>query len=159
VVHGVRILAALLVFCGTQALAGDIFRHRTADGRTIFTDSTTRPERTIETARLDSTGLPARIPAPGMPAGPADRDRVQGDIRSAEADLMQAYNRLTVGVLPRSDELVERDPANPGPKVRGKPARFMKTPDYYLRIDGLKADVTEAQKRLDGARERYYALK
>ena len=153
-----RTSLAFLLIC-SQAFAGDIYRHRTADGRTLFTDRADRPEGTIETARLDGAGLPMRAPFPGMPAGPVDRDRAQGDVRSAEADLMRAYNRLTVNVMPRSEELVERDPADPGPKVRGKPARFAKTPEYYQRIDGLKAELTDAQKRLDDARERFYALK
>jgi hypothetical protein len=151
----VRLTFAFFLLCSFAALAGDIYRHRTADGRTIFTDSASLPQGAVETLRVSSSGHRPAVPVPGAPQS---RDRAHAEIRAAEAELMQAYGRLTFGVKPREDEILpfaEEDPA----ARRGKRREIPKTPEYYQRVELLKADITRAQARLDDARERFYASK
>lgn len=150
---------ALLCFAlgASSAPAGDIYRYRTADGRILFSDNPVPPENTIESSKLTGIGgrLLALVPGLQQPGTPDERDRAQEEVRTAEADLMQAYNRLTADVLPRQEELVQLPDVMP---VRGKPVKLPKTPEYYERINGLKADINRAQERLDQARQRYYAM-
>lgn len=113
----------------------------------------------IETAKLDNFGNSLRSLLPATPATLADRDRAQGDVRTAEAELLRAYNRLTANVLPRPDEILQNPATDPSPPVRGRrPVKLPKTPAYYERIGALEADISQAQERLDRARAHYYAL-
>ena len=136
----------LWALCCSSALAGDIYRYKTADGRTLFTDSAIGPEGALESKKV--TGFPA------VASSPVERDDAQNEVRIAESDLMRAYNRLTANVLPHSDEII----GLPLAPARGRRPTLPKTPAYYERIDLLKAHIAEAQKRLDAARERFYAL-
>jgi hypothetical protein len=132
----IRLCASLILaaLCLASAQAGEIYRYRTADGRSVFTDIPPRP-----------TG------------GAATRDRALEDVRYAESELLRAYNRLTAGAPAHPDELMPAaDEGQPAPR-RGK-RKIPRSPEYYERIDGLMADIDEAQKRLDAARERFYAL-
>jgi hypothetical protein len=106
VIRGIFTALALLALCPC-ALAGEIYRYRTADGKVLFTDT------------------PQYADTPGAPGG----------VRAAEAELMQAYNRLTFGVRPLQGEVP-------------------KGPEYNERISQLTAEINNAQKRLDAARGR-----
>ncbi len=153
-----RTVLALLALFALPALAGDIFRHRTADGRTIFTNSPTRPEGAVESRKYSDVASRLVALVPGTPSNPIERERAQSEVRLAETDLMRAYNRLTAEVLPRQDEIMEIPAIDPAPPIRGRPVKLPKTPEYYARIGELTADINRAQKRLDAARERFYAL-
>lgn len=150
--------ALVLALGAASAVADDIYRHRTADGRTIFSDSPVSRDA-VESTRLSPIGARLVALAPGLdPGDPAARDRAQAEVRTAEAELMRAYNRLTADVLPRRDELMELPAADPAPPARGRTIKLPKTPQYYERIGALKADIDRAQERVDRARARYYAL-
>lgn len=104
--RGICTALALLALC-PPTLAGEIYRYRTAEGKTLFTDT----------------------PQNSQVAQPA------GGVRAAEAELMEAYRRLTFGVKPLEGEV-------------------RKGPEYNERIAQLTAEVNNAQKRLDAARGR-----
>ena len=147
---------SILVAFGSPALAGDIYRFRTADGRTILTDnpsSVDRSTRLLEVAKYDGAGTPVR--APVLPD--QTRDRALEDVRYAESELLQAYNRLTAGARARPDELMPAMDQEGATPRKGK-RKIPRTPEYYARIDVLKTGIDEAQKRLDAARERLYTL-
>ena len=155
-VRAASLVVSILALLSTSAVAGDIYRFRTVDGRTILTDSIASVDtsaRLVETARYDGAGHTVRAPALPDKA----RDRALEDVRYAESELLHAYNRLTVGVAARQDELMPAmDESTPAPR-KGK-RKVPRSPEYYARVDALKADIDEAQKRLDQARERLYAL-
>ena len=124
----------LAVLCLPTAQAGEIYRYHTADGRTVFTDIPPRPA-----------------------GGASTRDRALEDVRYAESELLQAYDRLTAGAPAHADELMPVvDDGSTKPR-RGR-RKIPRSPEYYARIDALVADIDAAQKRLDEARERFYAL-
>ena len=144
----------LFLGCST-ALAGDIYRFRTADGRTILTDDPSGMEgaRLVATTKYDGAGRPVR--APELPD--KARGRALEDVRYAESELLHAYNRLTSGVQARPDELMPAmDDGLPAPR-KGK-RKIPRTPEYYARVGALQTDIDEAQKRLDAARERLSTL-
>jgi hypothetical protein len=154
-----RIAASVAILACFPALASEIYRHRTAEGRTIFSDNAAGPPGTVESTRVSGVGNRLLALAPGSPTGsPADRDRAQADVRFAEQELMRAYSRLTTQVLPRPHELRPREATDPPPPARGRAARAVKKPEYYERIGALTAELDDAQRRLDAARERFYAL-
>ena len=95
--------------------------------------------------------------APGTPQHGVPRERAESAVRQAEAELLEAYHRLTFGVKPREDEIDWSAIDTSAPAPRGKARRLPTTAGYHTRIDTLKADITKAQERLDAARERYYA--
>ena len=146
----------MFALSGSPALAGDIYRFRTVDGRTILTDNPSGADSSsqiVAIARYDGAGREIR--APELPD--KARDRALEDVRYAESELLQAYNRLTAGVQAHPDELMPvMDEGVPAPR-KGK-RKIPRTPEYYARIGGLQADIDEAQKRLDAAREHLYAL-
>ncbi|HEX2651375.1 MAG TPA: hypothetical protein VHN19_15705 [Burkholderiales bacterium] len=154
-VRAALLAVSIVGLFSSSALAGDIYRFRTADGRTILTDNPSGVDtsaRLIETAKYDGAGRPVR--APELPD--KARDRALEDVRYAESELLQAYNRLTAGVRAHPDELMPAMDEGVPPR-KGK-RKIPRTPEYYARIGALQADIDEAQKRLDAARERLYAL-
>ena len=151
-----RASLALFLFCSLAAFANDIYRHRMADGRILFSDSPTPPQGSVESARVGGAGRLIAL-APGTPQHGVPRERAESAVRQAEAELLEAYHRLTFGVKPREDEIDWGAIDTSAPAPRGKARRLPTTAGYHTRIDTLKADITKAQERLDAARERYYA--
>ena len=151
-----RLTAVLVAVSCSSASAGDIYRFRTADGRTILTDNPSSIEAgasLVEAAKYDGTGTPHRTRL----APAAERNRALEDVRYAESELMDAYRRLTAGVRAHPDELMPIMDGGAPPPRHGR-RKIPRTPEYYARIEALTAGVDEAQKRLDEARQRFYAL-
>src|SRR5262245_66587726 len=55
---------AVLLLASAPALAADIYRHRPADGRTVFSDNATPPPNTVESSRVSRVGGRLLAPSP-----------------------------------------------------------------------------------------------
>lgn len=152
------LFAALALGLATDAAAQQIYKYRTPDGKTIYSD------KPVPGAKLEEEFLPA--PAPDPAAAAAREKAVRARVREASeraASRTQALDAVTAEVaaaeaaLERARQALEagREPAE-GERTgivtqRGR-QRSRLNEDYWLRQAENEQAVADAEARLERAR-------
>lgn len=153
-----HVVAAVALAVATGATAQQIFKYRTPDGRTIYSD------KPVPGAKLEEELLPA--PAPDPAAAAAREKAVRAQVREANERAAERHRALeavaaevdaAAAALERARAALEagREPAE-GERTavvtqRGR-QRSRLNEDYWLRQAENEQAVAEAEARLERAR-------